>query len=438
MAQSIINKVRKGQISTLFKGAGLVFALQMSGIILAYGMQYLLVRWMGTAQYGDFTYGFNWAQFLMVFAGLGFTISLLRFVPQYYTVEDGAHLRGVISFSSIVTMLTSLLLVVGIATLFLFLKPPTIVLAPFLVGLGLTPLLALRNVLVQVLRGLGSTFMAYAPGTVFFYIASIALCLGWLAWRGSLTSIDVLAITAGILIVTLIAQVWHIQHKLAPLSGRSIWEWQEWMAVSLPLLLVQGFNISIVRGDTILVGWFLGSTTVGLYFIVTKTASLCAFALTATNAVLAPQIAPLYQKGDIATLTRIVRSAVLLSLGVTLVLFVGLFVSADWLLGLFDPTYRVGRLALWMLLCGQLVNAALGPVGFLLHMTGHQRVSGRIVGVCALLSVILNLTLIPRWGLNGAAFSTMFTMILQNVWMYRAVQQHVGISTFPIGWLVRD
>ena len=71
-------------------------------------------------------------------------------------------------------------------------------------------------------------------------------------------------------------------------------------------------------------------------------------------------------------------------------------------------------------------------------MTGHQRVSGRIVGVCALLSVILNLTLIPRWGLNGAAFSTMFTMILQNVWMYRAVQQHVGISTFPIGWLVRD
>ena len=68
-----------------------------------------------------------------------------------------------------------------------------------------------------------------------------------------------------------------------------------------------------------------------------------------------------------------------------------------------------------LLLVGQLVNVLSGSVGMLLSMTGRHYFASLMVTACALLNVLLNYLLIPRFGMTGAALATVVTMILWNV-----------------------
>jgi O-antigen/teichoic acid export membrane protein len=68
-----------------------------------------------------------------------------------------------------------------------------------------------------------------------------------------------------------------------------------------------------------------------------------------------------------------------------------------------------------MFLCaGQLINAAMGSVGYLLIMTGHGRDAAASLGVGVAVNIILNALLIPVWGIEGAAFSSAIGQIIWN------------------------
>jgi len=77
---------------------------------------------------------------------------------------------------------------------------------------------------------------------------------------------------------------------------------------------------------------------------------------------------------------------------------------------------------------GQLINAATGSVGLLLIMTGYERDAAICVGISAVLNVVLNATLIPKWGLTGAAIATTSSMMVWNIllaiWVYRRLRIH--------------
>ena len=91
-----------------------------------------------------------------------------------------------------------------------------------------------------------------------------------------------------------------------------------------------------------------------------------------------------------------------------------------------------GRVALYILVIGQVLNAAAGPVGYLLILTGHERVCASVYGWSAVLNVGLNLMLIPPLGSTGAALATASTMALWNVWLSVLVLRRLGIRLLPL------
>jgi O-antigen/teichoic acid export membrane protein len=62
-------------------------------------------------------------------------------------------------------------------------------------------------------------------------------------------------------------------------------------------------------------------------------------------------------------------------------------------------------------------------------MTGHQVRAAYINGAAVTANVVLNLILIPRYGIEGAAFSTAFSIVLWNVWMLVFVHRRLGIRS---------
>ena len=73
-------------------------------------------------------------------------------------------------------------------------------------------------------------------------------------------------------------------------------------------------------------------------------------------------------------------------------------------------------------------HAAAGPVGYIMALSGHERVSAKVFGASAALNLVLNAIGIPVLGMEGAAIATAVTMAFWNVWLILEVRRRLGIS----------
>jgi O-antigen/teichoic acid export membrane protein len=81
-------------------------------------------------------------------------------------------------------------------------------------------------------------------------------------------------------------------------------------------------------------------------------------------------------------------------------------VPAEIIHTLFGPEYEPGKWAFLILVMPQLVIALVGDVGTILIMTGFQITWLILTGSAFLVCLILNLILIPLFGVEGAAIAT--------------------------------
>jgi O-antigen/teichoic acid export membrane protein len=81
---------------------------------------------------------------------------------------------------------------------------------------------------------------------------------------------------------------------------------------------------------------------------------------------------------------------------------------------------------------GQLVNALTGSVGCLLLMTGREKLMQlNLVGV-VIFSVLINIMVIPRFGIVGAAVTSSLSLVILNGVSVALVYQKFSIIISPL------
>lgn len=95
---------------------------------------------------------------------------------------------------------------------------------------------------------------------------------------------------------------------------------------------------------------------------------------------------------------------------------------------LLGPQYVTGWGMLLVLAVGRLWDAASGPAGSLLLMTGHHLRVTLTTLACTALSVGLALALAPRWGGYGVAAASSLGLIAVNVVNVRAARRLLGVA----------
>ena len=80
-----------------------------------------------------------------------------------------------------------------------------------------------------------------------------------------------------------------------------------------------------------------------------------------------------------------------------------------------------------------LLTTALSLSFLVLNMTGHERFTALLSWSTTMLNVILNAVLIPRWGVEGAALATSFSLVMAAFISLIAVRKKLGIDTSLIG-----
>jgi len=104
-------------------------------------------------------------------------------------------------------------------------------------------------------------------------------------------------------------------------------------------------------------------------------------------------------------------------------------------MGIFGPSFAPGAAVLAIGATGQLLNCAVGSVGFLLLMSGNQFQLVKIQAMNAVLLIVLGLILVPRMGTIGAALATAITVITTNLWLLKAVRNKLKLFPYNSSYL---
>ena len=425
--------MKRDSYFVILRGAATAFGIQAVGAVLAYGLQIVLARWMGLVEFGNYTYAYNWAQLLAVFGAFGVTLSVLRFLPNYVESEQWNLVKGLMSSFRFTTVIASCILAMVFFVIFRLLPQPGINGIVLVFGLLLVPLIALKDLHAESIRGLNRIALAYLPPYILqpIFVVSAAFFI-WIG-SGSLSALQGIgAMALSLLLVGLFQLIVLNRNLMKTTAVKAAFRFEEWSRVSGSMLVIMGATVAWSRIDVLVVGWLLGAVEVGAYSIAARTAFLITFIATAVNAVVAQRIAPLYERGDRRGLQNLVARATWISAGSALVAAVAIIVFSKPLLSVFGEEFLSAQTVLAILTLAQMINTATGPLGYLLHLTGHQDTSARVFLGVALLSVVLNLALVTLWGVIGAGIAAIIVSVSLGLVTYILVRRLVGVDIFGL------
>jgi O-antigen/teichoic acid export membrane protein len=437
MTQTTISQSGSGiDIKVLARDAGIALVLQVSGDALAYLLQFVLIWWMGSTEYGVYSYALSWSYLLAIFAGLGLPHAVLRLVSEYRVQQNWGMLRGVIWGSWRLTLLSgcAFCLIGTVIVLVINRYYESDYTTPLLIGLWVVLLQALTQLQLEASRALEDITLAFAPSRILW--PALILIGGFFLFtkNKSLSSVPVILLATLILLGVVLFQLWLLRRKLNQTveAATPTYAYREWLKIALPLLLQAAFIVVLFRTDILMIGSLAGAEAAGIYSAASNTAMWVAFFLQIINIVVAPAFATLHARGDRAGLQAVVSTTALWVLWPSLLIALLLMVFSKPILAIFGPEFITADWVLKTLVIGEVINVLFGPVSFLLGMTGHQNKSAMVFGCCAVINLILNPIAIMLFGVLGSAMTTVFSMLIWKIWLSVLAMRHVGVNSLAV------
>ena len=429
----------------LARGAAssLIFKFVYSGLSFLGGL--LLARWLGTAAYGAYAYSMAWIWFLVPVALIGLDTLLVREMAAYQVQSAWGEMRAFLLQAHRVVLCVSVGLAVGaaaVARLFAS-RANAQVLVTLWMALLILPFLALIRVGQAALQGLHQVTRGLLPSLVIQPVIFVCFLLGahWLAPKlvTAPRAMTLNAVSFAIAWMVLIWVLWRYFPESAK-TAQPVHRELPWFRSVLPLLLFTGMYMVNGQADILLLGMIKGAREAGIYQVASRAAGLIGFFLVAAIPALVPEISSLYAARRMDRLQRVITRAVRLTLLASLPVGLALIVFGGWLLAhLFGADFAQGRNALAILSVGQLANVAMGSAAYMLLMMGLEVDAAKGMAAGAVANIILNAALIPKWGLEGAAFASAASMILWNVWLSVLAYKRLGVHSTALGrlWIPR-
>jgi len=187
------------------------------------------------------------------------------------------------------------------------------------------------------------------------------------------------------------------------------------ISIALPMFVISSVHLIIANIDIWCLGIMLTEEYVGIYSVAIKLTLFSSFILTAFNGIIAPKFSELFYSGQMNDLKSVAQNSSKLTLWITFPMTLILILFGKFILGFWGESFEIAYLALVMLAIGQLINVAVGSVGLFLEMTGNQKVFRNIVFVGGIINIVLNILLIPEYGIDGAAFASMISIGFWNI-----------------------
>lgn len=203
-----------------------------------------------------------------------------------------------------------------------------------------------------------------------------------------------------------------------------------WLRTLVPLSTVAGMQLINSQVDLVLLGFLSSAEDVGIYRVATTLALQVSFVLTVVNAVAAPKFAHLYREGRIDEMRRVNRIGAAVAFAVGAVIFAIYAEFGRSIISLaVGPAYQGAFIPLLILSGAHLLTLWAGTTNVLLNMIGRERDVMVAAVLATAVNIALNLVLISRLGIVGAACSSAGALMVWRIALSLYLRRRLAAPT---------
>lgn len=403
------------------------FAIKLVGAVLSFGFSFLVARHLGAAGSGSFALALTTAMFASAVSLMGLDYVLLRAMAGDIREGNPAAARGaarsaILATSAAAVVVGVVLAAFGVPLLHMLMGKSLEQGLIYLSAIAVLPL-TLNRIAVASLRGAGGVLAAqWLEGPQAMILSVVVLMFIFIVGfsvnaRGVVTLYFIAAAISAM-------SAWAVYARKAR-------DWPPAETTPLRPMLGQGWRISFIVLSRLVLDWivllslgtYYSTFEVGQFRTAWQISALIMLLVSTFDTVAGPRIAAAYRVNDMDNIRQIVRHSVFAMIVISLPLFIVALGFPEWALGLFGPEFVPAAPALRILALGQMVNVFAGPLGVVLLMAGEEKASLVLSVFSMILLLVLSVTLIPAYGLIGAAMTTALIIGSRTIVSYFLVQK---------------
>lgn len=293
------------------------------------------------------------------------------------------------------------------------------------------PAAALYDLVVAATRGMGSmrpTVLVDNLGRL--GLQALAVLVVHLAGGGPLE----LALAWSLpYVLGLVVAGWWLRilvHDATKVPGQPTAWWTlagEFWAYTAPRAIARITQTALKRSDVVLVAALASPAQAALYTAATRFIVLGQLFVQSVQQALAPHLSSLFARGETRTANEVFQTATLWSVIASWPFYLVMTGFSPVLMGVFGDGYGVASDVVLILSLTMLLATACGPVDSVLLMAGRSWLSLRNSTVALAVNVAMNVVLIPRAGIRGAAISWSVAIVVRNLLPLVQVRRYLGM-----------
>ena len=393
---------------------GWVFASSVIIFVLHFFQNPIMARFLGPDGLGLYSMVTMLAGIISIIAGLGIHGAVVKYAAEYK--GDIGKLYSLVS-SGLITVIilgvtSSVVLFISSDTLArIFGMPPLSVLLK--IYSFVFPFYLIFEIILSLFNGLREmkyySFINTLNGVLIFLFIVTFLFLG-LGVKGAVVGDMLALIVVAALALTLMRKF--IQFTISNYKKYT----KKLMLFGNQLILVNAANIINYQADTILIGYFLAATDVGYYAVAVSLSRFFWRVPEAIHRVTYPTTSEYWAKNKFDSLNKMIDKSMKYSACLLLIVGLGVwFFAKEIIVFLFGQAFFPAILPLRILIIGTVLFGIYKSIGGTLPAIGRPDLSFKISVVGATANVVLNVSLIPRFGIAGAAVATITSFIIITI-----------------------
>lgn len=422
---SIIHNICRHKVVSTFASRG----FSASGTFL---LTFSLGHLLGTHGTGIFMIGLSIMMGLKVIGCLGMENAILKFGGKYWGDKNYLLSKKYVGISFTIAVAVSLF----VGVIFYILVPYISLF--FSSAVDISKILSLVSIAYPffVLSSIICSWMRACDLpeiSSFFEIGSISMFTAISMWGAYIFGVQLSPCLAMfILVVVVIFEVIFGYMVLFFLKVHPVFNFieKDSFITSLPdYFIIDAVFYLTQWGGVVLLGLFVDSAAVGSFTLAHRLAFTVNFILTVFDSIVAPKFSYFYEKKNFDELKLLAIKTTKCMFFISLPIFMLMLLFPRFALNFLGKGAENGVIALIILAFAQFINVATGPVVFILSMTQHQKTLKKILIISSVLGTFCYLVMVPLWGINGAAFSILITMAVQNITALICVKKEFGFNT---------
>jgi stage V sporulation protein B len=429
------NNDPKNYARRLVKGSTIVFTGLIAAGLVGFLLRMFLARNLSVADYGLFYAVFSLVSFFSLFRDLGLNSALVKYIPEFQVHRDFRSIKSAIISVTLFQAIFALLI-----TALLFVFSDWFALEFFKSEAAVGPLQILSiwffimvfySVFRSVFQGLQNmliysalefSWITLVAVTAFLFISALGLGVVGLACAYLVATL-----------VTIFLSLIFLKRSSSQVfssSGRvNRFIVKELFTFAFPVLLGGLGGIILGNMDTIMLTAFRSLSEVGFYQAAQPTASVLGYFSAGLTTIFFPMVSELWAKGERKLLGEglhfLIKFSFILVLPAALVLIAFPEIAVRLLFG---ENYLPAAGALQILAGNIIAYTLLNILISLIAGIGKPLANTKVVGAMACLNFFGNLLLIPPYGIEGAALTTLASTLAGVLLLLNYARKYVDFT----------